>query len=778
MWKKAFALAALLLARRAGAGVLYVDAAALGPAHDGTSWATAFTDLQAALAGAGVSDEVWVAAGTYKPTATTDRAISFALKAGVAIYGGFAGTETLRSERDSANRVTILSGDIGTPGVATDNSYHVVTALSPVDSSTILDGFTITGGRADGPAAAGQDMRGGGLYVSGANPTFAKVIIIANYAANRGGGVRVESGGASFSSCRFESNFTNGGLALGVSFGGGAISAGSVAAGLKIDRCVFKGNGSGESTSGGAIHATNATTITNSLFFQNLPNAIVFVQSGNSILNCTITGSSGYGLSFFGGASNTIGNSILFGNATGQIFLGFSSGVSVSYCDVQGGGFGPGPGNLDANPLFENAAGGDYRLGSGSPAIDAGSNSLQPFTTDLAGLPRFFDDPLVADTGAGTAPIVDMGAYERLPLTVSNPASQSVCAGAVVSLSVTASGQPTLSYRWRNGGSDLFDAPPISGAATDTLTIDPSGTGNSGSYDVRVTDGLGQTRTSGAATVTVNPVPAAPVLTAPKSVVIGAAGVAASVPSHAGSAYAWTLTGGSITSGQGSNQILFSAGSPGTTMNLSVVETGTGGCVSPQSAWKVQVDFADVPPSYLFHNAVIAVARNGITTGCGGGNYCPAQLVTRDQMAVFILRGEHGGAFNPPAATGNVFSDVFTSTPFAKWMELLKNEGISTGCAGGSPPPYCPTQNVTRDAMAKFLLLGKHGSTFNPAAATGSVFGDVGVSTLLAKWIERLKVEGITSGCAAGVPLPFYCPTGTVTRGEMAKFITNAFGLQ
>ena len=98
-------------------------------------------------------------------------------------------------------------------------------------------------------------------------------------------------------------------------------------------------------------------------------------------------------------------------------------------------------------------------------------------------------------------------------------------------------------------------------------------------------------------------------------------------------------------------------------------------------------DFGDVPQAYLYHLAIEKVFRAGITTGCGGGNYCPNQLVTRDQMAVFILRGEHGGTYNPPAATGTVFSDVSTSTPFAKWMELLKTEGISTGCAGGSPPP-------------------------------------------------------------------------------------------
>ncbi len=213
-------------------------------------------------------------------------------------------------------------------------------------------------------------------------------------------------------------------------------------------------------------------------------------------------------------------------------------------------------------------------------------------------------------------------------------------------------------------------------------------------------------------------------------------------------------------------------------MSLSVVETGTGGCASGPAASKVQVDFADVPPAYLFHNAVVAVARNGITTGCGGGNYCPDDPVTRDAMAVFILRGKHGSAYDPPAAQGDVFSDVTAGTFLAKWMEQFGREGISTGCGGGAPPPYCPTSPVTRDGMSVFLLRGKNGSAFAPPAATGAVFDDVTASTFLAKWMEELEAEGITQGCGTANGKPIYCPTNTVTRGEMAKFITNTFGLQ
>ena len=115
-------------------------------------WAngTVFTDLQPALAASGSGDELWVAAGTYKPTADTDRTKSFLMKNGVGIYGGFAGTETMRSQRDPSANVTVLSGDIGSVGIAGDNSFHVVTTDSSVTSTGVLDGFTITAGQADG----------------------------------------------------------------------------------------------------------------------------------------------------------------------------------------------------------------------------------------------------------------------------------------------------------------------------------------------------------------------------------------------------------------------------------------------------------------------------------------------------------------------------------------------------------------------------------------------------------------------------------------------------
>ncbi len=128
-----------------------------GGSGDCLSWVNA-CELQTALGVAVSGDEIWVAAGTYKPTSGTDRTISFVLKNGVAIYGGFAGTETTLGGRDPAANPTILSGDLNGDDNANvqsdeptraDNSYHVVSS-SGMTSTAILDGFTITAGNANG----------------------------------------------------------------------------------------------------------------------------------------------------------------------------------------------------------------------------------------------------------------------------------------------------------------------------------------------------------------------------------------------------------------------------------------------------------------------------------------------------------------------------------------------------------------------------------------------------------------------------------------------------
>jgi predicted outer membrane repeat protein len=149
------------------------------------SWADA-CDLQAALTTAVATNEIWVEAGTYKPTTTTNRTISFVLKNGVGIYGGFAGTETALDQRDWAGNPTILSGDIGVTGDNSENSYHVVygTALS---ATTILDGFTITAGNANSNSG-NQNNSGGGLFNdTNSSPMLSNLTFSANSAGFGGG---------------------------------------------------------------------------------------------------------------------------------------------------------------------------------------------------------------------------------------------------------------------------------------------------------------------------------------------------------------------------------------------------------------------------------------------------------------------------------------------------------------------------------------------------------------------------------------------------------------
>jgi len=260
----------------------------------------------------------------------------------------------------------------------------------------------------------------------------------------------------------------------------------------------------------------------------------------------------------------------------------------------------------------------------------------------------------------------------------------------------------------------------------------------------------------------------APSITAPVSVPPATAGLTASSSSGPGHADAWTLTGGEITDGQGTSAITFTSGDPGTTMTLSLVDS-IPSCESAETSKLISVDFLDVPESNAFREFVNSVARNGITAGCGGGNYCPLSPVTRAQMAVFLLKAEHGSGYTPPTCAG-LFADVPCPSQFADWIERLAAEGITGGCGGSN---YCPDNPVTRAQVAVFLLKAEHGNAYAPPTCTGA-FGDVICPSQFANWIEQLAAEGITGGCGGGN----YCPNNPNTRGQMAVFLTKTFSLE
>ncbi len=249
-----------------------------------------------------------------------------------------------------------------------------------------------------------------------------------------------------------------------------------------------------------------------------------------------------------------------------------------------------------------------------------------------------------------------------------------------------------------------------------------------------------------------------------------------------------SISGESITSVIGINDtytVTVNTGSGSGTLKLIVPDTATiedivGNVMialpyNDGATYKVRIQtFADVPLAYWSWQFIERLYTAGITGGCGSSPlvYCPAATVTRDQMAVFLLRGIHGTAYTPPAVgSSSGFADVPTTYWAAPWIKQLAAEGITGGCGGGN---YCPAGPVTRDQMAVFLLRAKYGAAYTPpSVGSSSGFADVPPTHWAAAWIKQLAAEGITGGCGGGN----YCPASPVTRDQMSIFLVRTFNL-
>jgi len=422
--------------------VTYVRASA--PAGgDGGSWATAFSDLAAALVsvaaapapdpfGFGVH-QVWVATGNYKPTTGTNRNASFVIPDLTSVYGGFAGNETeLDARNSSVNQVT-LTGSIGAVGVITDNTYHVVRFAN---GNSQLTGVTISDGYDDDPALAG----GAGIHVTGGTPRIYDCRILNNTSIRSGAGVRIEDGSPIIFRCSFINNRS---ITSTDASGGAIILRNSRTRYALIQECAFLNNFA--QSSGGAVWAdTGAIDIVNTLVDGNrcgTANGGGLSLSGRATLtNCTIVNNAsttgrvgGVGATF----QSELTNCVLWGNTGGDASsslqvkqLDFVDPDSVNFSIVQGWITTPGnPGGVNVrsiNPGFRNALGADglpgtidddLRPAAGSPMIDAGYNGALAVggSSDLAGQSRIRNDPSTPDTGLGNGAIVDLGCYEYQP---------------------------------------------------------------------------------------------------------------------------------------------------------------------------------------------------------------------------------------------------------------------------------------------------------------------------------------------------------------------------
>ena len=436
--KKAFLVLglAMVAASNVFGAVWYVDKNNTSGTEDGTSWATAFTTVQDGIVAAfgDSGGDVWVAEGTYDEVRTSpmhNPAVdtgSVVMEENVHLYGGFAGYEGAREERDWVRRVTTIDGSTSR-FVSPDYlpAYHAVVAAP----NATLDGFTITGGNADDgdPDTLTDADDGGGLYNDWSESLIiANCTFLGNAAYKRGGGLYNTGGPTTVSNCKFIGNEVSDDLPADGR--GGAIywyySSGSIS-GCTLDdndartggamfidvqhgfaptvsRCMFSRN---DAYYAGAVflfdyQGGSTPKIENCVFWANRASGSASAIDGldytAAITNCTFANNS-YNVVdgvVYGSTGTTITNCILWNMSHSREIVG--SGMTVTYCDVRGGY--SGVGNISADPRFADYFNGDLRLLSdNSPCIDTGTASGAPLM-DIRGVIR--------PQGAG----YDMGAHE------------------------------------------------------------------------------------------------------------------------------------------------------------------------------------------------------------------------------------------------------------------------------------------------------------------------------------------------------------------------------
>lgn len=429
---------------------LYVKADATG-ANNGTSWANAFTSLQSALTSAYSGFQIWVARGTYLPSAENDVTVSFQLKSGVEVYGGFAGTETSLSSRNWFSNPTVLSGYIGAPADSTNRSYHVI-YNSDVDNTAILDGFTIKGGSA---ADAG-----GGIYNTGtlgSSPTIKNCIITDNTTAAGGVGAGIYNEASSapkFTNCVISFNTADGN-------GGGIYNAGSSPT---FTNCTVTQN---KATLGGGIYNDSGsnTVIYNSIFWGNY-----FFTSGVGD-----------------------GRQIYINDGTVTLFnscyRNLTKDISLTIAPIIDGT------DITTDPSLFDPSVGDFRLGANSPCVDTGNDSYNSESSDIRSAGYFRK---LSKTSASTIGTIDMGAYEYKngidpscgPIPKSSViAASSVCQGT--SISIGASAVSGSTYSWTSSPSGFTSTsanPSIRPLATTTYTLtETNASGCQSSHSVTIT---------------------------------------------------------------------------------------------------------------------------------------------------------------------------------------------------------------------------------------------------------------------------------------------------
>ena len=479
--------------------IRYVKPVASGTG-DGSSWANASGDLQTMIIAPGV-EQVWVAGGLYKPTTGANRTISFYMKEAVAIYGGFVGMETTLNQRPVINPVggrpssTTLSGDIGTVGDNSDNTYHVISNFGnfgvDLTSRTVLDGFVITGGggaQGGGIFNVGSNPtitncslvgnagnQGGGMYISGCSPTLTTVMFENNVSTGEGGGLFNTSSNPILTNCRFQNNQS-------ANYGGAIYNVDSrpslTNCSLEANTAVLGGAiavlGNSQATLTNCSLQSNTATVTGGVFF--IDNSDLLLTNCSFQRNVSSVGS-GNVLVAQNGGRRVLTNCVVYGNGVGTAF---EAPVEASYCLFENtvtNYAGSNNRTTSVSPFVSSAS---VVLNSCAPAINAGNNDAYAAANgpgvDLAGNPRIVGD------------VIDMGAveFQDTPNTqtafIQLPASATGCVGSSLSIPFSVSGTGPFSVQLYRQGVAVGPAQSSTVLSFTSLQLS-----DAGSYSVVVT---------------------------------------------------------------------------------------------------------------------------------------------------------------------------------------------------------------------------------------------------------------------------------------------------
>lgn len=445
---------------------------------DGSSWANASNDIQLMINNSASGDEVWVSGGTYKPNrpanntgtiSTGNRNNAFVLKNGVNIYGGFAGNETLFSERNlnNASNESILSGDFnGNDGInfsnMGENAYHVVVCSGGgLGSNIVFDGFTLTGA----------------YYLWGTDPSGSISVNGHNVNREYGGALYIMHASPTISNVKFRNN--------NVYFGGGLYIHGynDDLARPTVVNCTFFDN---RAVYGGAVcNFQSAPYFINSLIYGNRATqdggAMYSWTAKPTLTNLTIVKNQADnragGLYHYSSSTVTKRNTIIFGN-TATNGTGWNPQVTIDnstanlFNNIIQNWTGGSNGNLNASSvtvtnLFVNYASNDFRLNAGSVVVDAGNNTyILTVSVDLGGNVRIQNS------------VVDLGAFETTPpspLPIELVNFDAVCENGQVLLNWTTASERNNDYftiEKSSNGSEWTEVTKVSSIGNNNILTD------------------------------------------------------------------------------------------------------------------------------------------------------------------------------------------------------------------------------------------------------------------------------------------------------------------